>query len=89
MDKGRFSSEFETLKQIQDFWDTHSTADYWDEMEDSEIELSPALKSKIELRKLYQLLDLSSEEIEKIEKEAHRKNIDSKKLIHDFISEHI
>ena len=40
--KDEIPEEFETIEQIQDFWDTHSTADYWDEMEDMEMELSPA-----------------------------------------------
>jgi vacuolar-type H+-ATPase subunit C/Vma6 len=30
--------KFETLKEAGEFWDTHSAADYWDEMEDVEIE---------------------------------------------------
>jgi hypothetical protein len=41
--KDEIPEEFETIEQIQDFWDTHSTADYWDEMEDVEMELSPKL----------------------------------------------
>jgi len=87
--KDEIPEEFETIEQIQDFWDTHSTADYWDEMEDVEMELSPALKSKIEFRKLYQLLGLSNEQIASIENEARIENIDSKKLISKWILEHI
>jgi hypothetical protein len=45
--KDKIPEEFESLEQIQDFWDTHSTSDYWDEMDNIEMELSPALKSKI------------------------------------------
>jgi hypothetical protein len=58
-------------------------------MEDVEMELSPALKSKIEFRKLYQLLGLSNEQIASIENEARIENIDSKKLISKWILEHI
>jgi len=87
--KDEIPEEFETIEQIQDFWDTHSTADYWDEMEDVEMELSPALKSKIEFSKLYQLLGLSNEQIASIENEARIENIDSKKLISKWILEHI
>ncbi|MDQ1328660.1 MAG: hypothetical protein QG641_1945 [Candidatus Poribacteria bacterium] len=87
--KDEIPEEFETIEQIQDFWDTHSTADYWDEMEDVEMELSPALKSKIELRKLYHLLGLSNEQVASIENEAKIENIDSRKLISKWILEHI
>jgi hypothetical protein len=30
--------QFESLKEAGEFWDTHSAADYWDDMEDVEIE---------------------------------------------------
>ena len=89
MSKDEIPEKFESLEQIQDFWDTHSTADYWDEMEDVEMELSPALKSKIELRKLYHLLGLSNEQVDSIENEARIENIDSIKLISKWILEHI
>ncbi len=26
--------EFASIEDVQEFWDTHSTAEYWDEMED-------------------------------------------------------
>ncbi len=44
---------FDSLEEIQDFWDRRSTADYWDEMEEVDMELLPALKWKIELKKLF------------------------------------
>jgi len=34
-------NEFESLEAVGEFWDTHSAADYWDEMEDVEIEIEP------------------------------------------------
>lgn len=33
--------EFESLEAAGEFWDTHSAADYWDEMEEVEIEIEP------------------------------------------------
>jgi hypothetical protein len=87
--KDKIPEEFESPEQIQDFWDTHSTSDYWDEMDDVEMELSPALKSKIEIRKLYNLLELSSEQIKSIENEARIENIGSKQLISKWVLEHL
>ena len=91
MQKNKYEipEEFETIEQIQDFWDSHSTVDYWDEMEDVEMELSPSLKSKIELRKLYHLLGLSNEQAASIENEARIENIDSKKLISKWVLERL
>jgi hypothetical protein len=31
--------EFRTLEEAGEFWDTHSAADYWDQMEDVEMEV--------------------------------------------------
>ncbi len=33
-EKEPIPEEFRTLKEAGEFWDTHSAADYWDEMED-------------------------------------------------------
>ncbi len=32
--------EFATLEEAGEFWDTHSAADYWDEMEEVDIEIN-------------------------------------------------
>ena len=32
--KDPIPAEFHTLREAGEFWDTHSAADYWDEMED-------------------------------------------------------
>jgi len=34
MDKDQFPAEFCTLQEAGEFWDTHSAANYWGEMED-------------------------------------------------------
>jgi hypothetical protein len=47
--------EFKSFEEIQDFWDANSSADFWDQMEEVELQLSPALKSKLKLKKLYRL----------------------------------
>lgn len=47
--KYRIPEEFKSIEEIQEFWDEHSTADYWDEMDDIDLELSPELKAKLEL----------------------------------------
>ncbi len=81
--------QFTSIEEIQDFWDTHSTADYWDEMEDVEMELSPALQAKLEMKKLYRLLGLSKEQIARIETEAKHENTDSKRLITRWVLEYV
>ncbi|HEX3034768.1 MAG TPA: CopG family antitoxin [Thermodesulfobacteriota bacterium] len=87
--KKSIPEEFNSLEEIQDFWDNHSTADYWDEMETVDLELSPELKAKLELKKLYALLGFSREQIAEIEAKAKRRNVTSRQLMRKWILEHV
>jgi hypothetical protein len=89
MPENKIPEEFKSIEEIQDFWDTHSSADYWDEMTDVDLQLSPALKARLELRKLYRLLDFSPNQIAAIENKAKSENINSKELISKWILEHV
>lgn len=82
-------AEFQSLEEIQDFWDEHSSAEYWDEMQDVDIELSPSLKTRLELKKLYKILDLSPDQIAAIEKKAKAEKKSSKQLLSQWILEHV
>ena len=68
--KDKIPEEFKSIEEIQNFWDTHSTSDYLDEMEDIKMDLSFPLKSKLELKKLYnfpRLLNATPEQRQKYE----------------------
>lgn len=58
--------EFSSIEEIQNFWDENSSADYWDEMEGVEMELSPVLQASLDLKKLYRLLSFSPEQIARL-----------------------
>jgi hypothetical protein len=89
MPENKLPEEFKSIDEIQNFWDTHSSADYWDEMEDVDLQLSPALQAKLELKKLYRLLNFSPKQIEAIETKAKVENTNSKQLISKWILEHV
>ena len=81
--------EFSSIEEIQEFWDHHSSADYEDEMESVEMELSDRLKAKIESRKLSQLLGLSSHQIAMIEARAEEQHVGIRELIARWVLEHL
>lgn len=89
MPENKLPEEFQSIAEIQNFWDAHSSADYWDEMEDVDLQLSPALQAKLELKKLYRLLNFSSEQIEAIEIKAKIENTNTKQLISQWVLEHV
>ncbi len=89
MPENKLPEEFKSIDEIQDFWNTHSSADYWDEMEEVELQLSPALRAKLEAKKLYRLLSLSSEQIAAIESKAKTEKTNGKELISTWVLEHV
>jgi len=89
MPENKLPEEFKSIDEIQNFWDTNSSADYWDEMEDVDLQLSPALQTKLELKKLYRLLSLSSEQIAAIESKAQIAKTNGKQLISTWVLEHV
>ena len=42
MSKDKLPENFGTLEELQEFWDTHSSADYEDDMEPVEVEIDLA-----------------------------------------------
>jgi len=82
-------AQFKSIEEIQDFWDEHSTADYWDEMEEVDMRLSPELILKIELKRLYKILGFTPKQIAEIEAKAKKENMSGKQLIYKWVSEHI
>jgi hypothetical protein len=89
MSENKLPENFQSIEEIQDFWDTHSSADYWDEMDDVDLQLSPALQAKLEIKKLYRLLNLSSEQVAAIESKAKIAKMNSKQLISTWVLEHV
>jgi hypothetical protein len=87
--KNHIPEEFKSIEEIQEFWNEHSTADYWDEMKNVDLRLSPEFKARLELKKLYRLLDFSDKQIALIEMKAKRENLNSKQIIQKWILEHV
>lgn len=58
-------------------------------MEDIDLQLTPALQAKLELKKLYRLLSFSSEQIEAIETKAKIENTNTKQLISQWVLERV
>lgn len=85
--------EFKTEKEEAEFWDTHSFADYWDDLEDVKVELAPELKAAIKNRTRSRLkavtLRLREDQIAAAKKIAVEKDIPYQVLIRSWISQAI
>ena len=80
---------FNSYEEAAEFFDTHSMSDYWDEMKEVTMELSPALKEKLERKRFYRWLGLSEEQIQAIEREAEERGLSSQQLLSQWVREHL
>ncbi|MBI4565893.1 MAG: hypothetical protein HY716_14490 [Planctomycetes bacterium] len=81
---------FRSAEEEARFFETHSMAGYWDQMEDVDqiIELAPALARRIQERMKKRLLALRIEEwqIERAKQIARRKHVPYQQLMREWIS---
>ena len=74
--------EFETKEEEREFWTTHSTVDYWDDIEESDDSFKrPKLKSVS--------LKLDPGMLEKIKVIAHKRGLSHNALIRYLLSKGI
>jgi hypothetical protein len=84
-----FPEYFSSARDLQDFWDTHSASDYWDQMETVDMQLSPRLRERIQTRKLYSILNLSTDQISALEQYATNEQVEARTIIADWVQERI
>ena len=87
--KDKLPAEFSSLEELQNFWDTHALADYWDETEETRFEIAPELRHKLELKKLYRLLGLNPEQIASVEQRAAKERTEVPRLLAQWVLEKI
>lgn len=74
--------EFKTDEEAAEFWDTHSIADYWDQMEPVEVTFAPdALKLK------QVCLRLSPRQVESVKRIARSKGLRYQTMLRMWITE--
>jgi hypothetical protein len=69
--------QFETLKEAGEFWDKHSAADYWDEMEDVEIEF--------DIKHRYYLVPVHEELYQRLKSYAEKHDQTVEEVVNHFL----
>ena len=75
---------FKTEAEEGEFWDTHDSADYWDDTEEVELELSPDLAQAIKDRYVIRITPGQRKKLEKI---AEKEHINSQKVISKWVNQ--
>jgi hypothetical protein len=74
--------EFKTIKEEREFWSTHSSADYWDDMEKSEDQFKRPKLKPISLK-------LDPNLLEMIRRVAHKRGLSYNAMIRYLLSKGI
>jgi predicted HicB family RNase H-like nuclease len=74
--------EFKSIEEEAAFWDTHSFADYWDELEPVTLRARKNLTHTMNVR-------IDPEDIAKLQKEAEKKGVGSSTLARMWIKERL
>lgn len=72
---------FETLDEAGEFWDTHSSAEYEDEMEDIDIEID------LSTSKVY--CPIEKELARHLREQARREGVSTEELVHRWLQERV
>lgn len=72
---------FSSLEEFWEFWDTHSTADYEDLMEEADVRV------KVRSSRIY--CALAKDLLAQVRAEAHRQGVSAEVLIHLWLAERL
>ncbi len=74
--------ELQSYAEIGEFWDTHSLADYWDETEPAEFEISPMARQRY-------LISVDSNLLMRAQRVAHRRGVSTEILINLLLEQRL
>ncbi len=74
--------EMNSYEEIAEFWDTHSLADYWDQTEPAQFEISP------ELRRCY-LVAVEPGLLSRVRQAAHARGVSTESLVNLLLEQRL
>lgn len=82
MSKAKQVPEMKSYEEIAEFWDTHSLADYWDQTESVEFEISP------DARRRY-LVAIDPDILNRVKQIAHIRGLSTQSLINLWLEQRL
>ncbi len=73
----KIPEEFKTYEEAADFWDTHDSTDYLDNLEEIEVE--------VDVQKRHFLLEVDMKIAEKLQESARKKGISASSLANELL----
>lgn len=82
MSENKQIPELASYEEMAEFWDAHSLADYWDQTEPVEFEISP------DARRRY-LVAVDPDLLRRVQRMAHTRGLSTESLINLFIEQRL
>ena len=82
MNANKTIPEMDSYEQIGEFWDTHSLADYWEQTEPAEFEISP------QARRCY-LVAVDPDLLKRVQQLAQRRGLATESLINLLLEQRL
>jgi len=74
--------EFKSYEEMEDFWDDHSLADYWDQTEPAEFEFSPKARRRY-------LVSVDRELLSRIQRVARIRGLSTESLVNLLLEQRL
>jgi hypothetical protein len=82
MSENKKIPEMASYEEMAEFWDAHSLADYWDQTEPAEFEISP------DARRRY-LVAVDPDLLRRVQRMAHTRGLSTESLVNLFIEQRL
>lgn len=82
MDENKKIPGFKSYEEMGEFWDTHDLADYWEQTEPAEFEISP------DARRRY-LVSVDRNLLLRIQQIARKRGLTTESLVNLFLEQHL
>jgi len=82
MNANKTMPEMDSYEKIGEFWDTHSLADYWDQTEPAEFEISPHARRRY-------LVAVDPDLLKRVQQLAQRRGLTTESLINLLLEQRL
>ncbi len=82
MNDSKTIPELNSYQEIAEFWDTHSLADYWEQTEPAEFEISPNARRRY-------LVTVDPELLARIRRIAYNRGLSTESLVNLFLEQRL
>jgi hypothetical protein len=82
MDEGKHIPEFTSYEEMAAFWDTHSLADYWEQTESAEFEISEQARYRY-------VVHIDRDLLSRVQRVAQKRGVSTESLVNLLLEQRL